>query len=322
MKTIFAAFCMLMLSISANAQIKRYTYYFDANLAPAQKEKSFIYGKGVTQDSVVWVDFFVILNDQKIFSASYTDSSLNVLHGTSIDYYKNGRVQQLKHYVYNVQEGLTQKWDDKGRQTDSILYTGGAAVFKKQFRYFKGNTIVNEIITDSMRNTLQDISYDTTGRKTREFIFRGNNGIEKIYHPDGTVSNGDSLYTRKDKDATFPGGPKAWATYLTRTLDGAVPIRNGASAGQYKVIVQFIIDKEGNISDIRALSNNGYGMEDEAIRVIRKSGKWSPAQQYGRFVKAYRRQPITFTISQSTTPAPDRTTLQPARRSSKAPSIW
>ncbi|MCD2424992.1 energy transducer TonB [Niabella pedocola] len=321
MKTILPAFLMLMLSLSANGQIKRYTYYFDASLAPAQKEKAFIYGKGVKQDSAVWVDFFLIPNDQKIFSASYTDSSLNILHGKSIDYHKNGRVQLVKRYRYNVQDGLTQKWDDRGRQTDSILYTGGAAVFKKQFRYFKENTVLNEIITDSILNTLEDISYDTTGRKIRAVIFSGNTGVEKIYHPDGTVTNGDSLYTREDKDASFPGGPKAWASYLTRTLDGSRPVRAGAPEGQYKVVVQFIVNKDGTLLDIKALSTNGYGMEDEALRVIRNSGKWNPAMQYGRLVKAYRRQPITFSISKGTLTS-DRNILQPSRRSSQAPSIW
>jgi len=297
MKTILAALLTLMLSLSVNAQIKRYIYYFDANLAPAQKEKAFVYGSGVKQDSAMWVDFFLILNNQKIFSSTYTDSSLNTLHGNSIDYYQNGRVQQVKHYVYNVQDGLTQKWDSMGRKTDSLVYRKGAATFKKKFRYAHNNSIVNEIITDSIENTMQNISYDTTGRKTRAFIFSGNNGIEKIYQADGTVTDGDSLYTRKEKDAGFPGGGKAWAGYLTRTLDGAAPVRGGAPPGQYKVIIQFIIDKDGTLHDIKALSNNGYGMEDEAIRVIRRSGKWSPAMQYGRLVKAYRKQPITFAIN-------------------------
>jgi protein TonB len=62
-------------------------------------------------------------------------------------------------------------------------------------------------------------------------------------------------------------------------------------------VVQFIVDKEGNISDVKALTNQGYGMEDEAVRVIKKGPNWTPAQQNGRYVKAYRKQPITFVVS-------------------------
>ncbi|MGJ7030705.1 energy transducer TonB [Niabella hirudinis] len=296
MKTILAALIMLV-SLPLNGQNKRYAYYLDVTLSPTQKQNAFIYGKGVKQDSAVWVDFHLVLNDQKLFSAAYTDSSLQVLHGKSIDYYPNGNIQQMKSYVFNVQEGLTQKWDSMGRQTDSIIYKKGAVAVKKTFRYSKGNIILNEIITDSVLNTMQDIRYDTTGHKLRAFVFSGNTGIEKIYRADGSVTNGDSLYTREDKEAAFPGGPKAWRAYLTRALDAKVPIKNGAPEGRYQVMVKFIVDKDGRLLDIKAISSNGYGMENEAVGVIRGSGKWTPAQKYGRSIKAYKMQPITFAIT-------------------------
>jgi protein TonB len=62
-------------------------------------------------------------------------------------------------------------------------------------------------------------------------------------------------------------------------------------------MVQFVVDKEGNISDVKALTNHGYGMEQEAVRAIQKGPKWTPAVQNGRQVKAYRRQPITFQVT-------------------------
>ncbi|MEQ1678624.1 MAG: energy transducer TonB, partial [Chitinophagaceae bacterium] len=45
-----------------------------------------------------------------------------------------------------------------------------------------------------------------------------------------------------------------------------------------------------------SLTNHGYGMEEEAMRVIKKGPKWTPAVQNGRQVKAYRKQPITFQV--------------------------
>ena len=62
------------------------------------------------------------------------------------------------------------------------------------------------------------------------------------------------------------------------------------------MVVQFVVDKEGNISDVRSLTNHGYGMEEEAMRVIKKGPKWNAAIQNGRQVKAYRKQPITFRV--------------------------
>ncbi|MBD0333129.1 MAG: TonB family protein, partial [Chitinophagaceae bacterium] len=66
----------------------------------------------------------------------------------------------------------------------------------------------------------------------------------------------------------------------------------------YTVIIQFIVDKEGNISDVKALTNHGYGMEQEAMRAVKKAPKWTPAIQNGRQVKAYRKQPITFIVTE------------------------
>jgi protein TonB len=83
---------------------------------------------------------------------------------------------------------------------------------------------------------------------------------------------------------------------LERNANGNVATDNNAPEGTYTVMVQFVVDKEGVPSDVRALTNFGYGMEEEAIRVIRKGPKWIPAIQNGRQVKAYRRQPITFRV--------------------------
>ncbi|MEI6946798.1 energy transducer TonB [Paraflavisolibacter sp. H34] len=111
------------------------------------------------------------------------------------------------------------------------------------------------------------------------------------------VEDESKVFEKVEVEAEFPGGTSAWARYLNRTLNGSVPVDNGAPEGSYTVIVQFIVDKAGAISDVKALTNHGYGMEEEAIRVIKKGPKWTPAIQNGRNVNAYRKQPITFVIA-------------------------
>jgi protein TonB len=87
-----------------------------------------------------------------------------------------------------------------------------------------------------------------------------------------------------------------WEKFLLRYLNANVPIDNGAPVGRYKVIIEFVVDKEGKVSDLKAISNAGYGMEQEAIRVLKKSDKWDPAIQNGYPVKAYRQQSIVFEV--------------------------
>lgn len=97
-------------------------------------------------------------------------------------------------------------------------------------------------------------------------------------------------------EASFPGGDNAWKRFLEKKLNPNTPVDNGAPDGQYQVWVQFIVDKTGAISDVKALSNHGYGMEEEAVSVIRKGPNWIPAIQNGKNVKAYRKQSILFIV--------------------------
>ncbi|MGC4035094.1 MAG: energy transducer TonB [Chitinophagaceae bacterium] len=106
----------------------------------------------------------------------------------------------------------------------------------------------------------------------------------------------DQTFTVVEIDASFPGGMDAWKHYLERHLNANTPIDNGAPAGQYKVWIQFVVDKEGNISDVKPLTNLGYGMEEEALKIITKGPNWIPAVQNGNKVKAYRKQSIVFVV--------------------------
>ncbi|MES1197820.1 MAG: energy transducer TonB [Chitinophagaceae bacterium] len=94
-------------------------------------------------------------------------------------------------------------------------------------------------------------------------------------------------------EAKFTGN---WQKFLERNLNPEVPINNGAPAANYSIDIQFVVDIEGNVSDIKPLTNLGYGMEQEAVRVLKKATKWEPAIQNGRKVKAYRRQRIIFQV--------------------------
>jgi protein TonB len=107
----------------------------------------------------------------------------------------------------------------------------------------------------------------------------------------------NKIFDKVEIDASFPGGDSKWRRFLETNCNGQVASDNGAPEGTYTTVIQFVVDKEGNISDVRSLTNHGYGMEEEAMRVIKKGPKWIPAIQNGRQVKAYRRQPITFQVT-------------------------
>ncbi len=108
----------------------------------------------------------------------------------------------------------------------------------------------------------------------------------------------NKVFTVVQIPAEYPGGLAAWSRYLERNLNSNVPVDNGAPAGRYTVILSFIVDKNGGISEINAENDPGYGTKEEAVRVLKKGGGWKPAVQNGRNVIYRHRQSITFQVSE------------------------
>ena len=107
--------------------------------------------------------------------------------------------------------------------------------------------------------------------------------------------------------AEFPDGLDGWAKYLQKNLNvelGSkhVKIPKGQKIGKATVILSFIIDKEGNVSEVKVEStipkNIHSSLMKEAIRVIVNGPKWIPATQDGKKVKYRHRQSISWEVTE------------------------
>lgn len=63
-----------------------------------------------------------------------------------------------------------------------------------------------------------------------------------------------------------------------------------------KVYVQFVIDQQGNLTDVRSIKGIGAGCDEEAVRVIQNAPSWTPGKQRGKPVKVRMILPITFKL--------------------------
>ena len=115
--------------------------------------------------------------------------------------------------------------------------------------------------------------------------------------PPDTLKINSTAYAAVEVEASYPGEGPAWMRFLEKNLNADVPVKNDAPVGIYTAIAAFAVDKDGTLSNVKAVTRFGFGMEDEIMRVIERSGKWVPALQNGTPVKAYRRQPITFIVN-------------------------
>ena len=103
----------------------------------------------------------------------------------------------------------------------------------------------------------------------------------------------DFVFTKVEIEASFPGGPTAWTKYVTRAI--TAEIDEISEDGKFGTVnVRFIVDKNGNVSDVEAQTMKGTKLAQVAVNAIRKGPKWTPAQQNGRMVNAYRVQPVTL----------------------------
>jgi len=107
------------------------------------------------------------------------------------------------------------------------------------------------------------------------------------------------VFSEVEVEPQFPGGDNAWQRYLQENLNTSTPISNNAPNGNYIAKVQFIVGADGSLRDITALSTNGFGMEEEAARIVKNGPKWIPASQNERIVQAYKKQTITFSVNRN-----------------------
>lgn len=98
--------------------------------------------------------------------------------------------------------------------------------------------------------------------------------------------------------ARFPDGLAGWTKFLEKNLNRDLPVNNGAPAGIYTVVVSFVVNKDGIISEVQAENDPGYGTGAEAVRAIKKGPNWIAAEQNGTKVIYRQRQAISFRVSE------------------------
>lgn len=117
-------------------------------------------------------------------------------------------------------------------------------------------------------------------------------GTQVVSAPVEKKEDEDKIFTKVEKEASFPGGQAAWQKYVKRAIEAELDEFTDSDFGT--CVVKFVVDKQGNVSDVQATTMKGSKLAEVAVNAIRKGPKWIPAQQNGRYVNAYRLQPVTL----------------------------
>lgn len=92
----------------------------------------------------------------------------------------------------------------------------------------------------------------------------------------------------------FPGGKEALAEYLANNLNYTDSAKNAHING--RVVTRFVIQGDGNISDIAIVETPGYGLSEEVVRVLKGMPRWKPGKKDGKTVSVYFVLPVFFNL--------------------------
>jgi antitoxin component YwqK of YwqJK toxin-antitoxin module len=306
---------VLSVSIPAAAQkIERaYDHAFRETKGAAR-----IYAFIEKQDSLWHMKAYFIPEKSMAREATYKDDSCKIPHGVYSEFYANKQLKTTGRSLNGKQEGVWLRYHENGMLWDSAAYHNG------QLTGIRLQWHANGYLSDSS-NFAKDgsgvsFSWYDDGKPSGNGSYTTNSkkgGKWTLLQPDGKTRAieeyvNDSMvsvqcfdekgnrYTDKEcaeNEAEFKGGQTAWVKYLTNNLNPDVPQKNKAPNGMFTVAMQFIVNTDGKVTDIKPMTNFGFGMEKEAERILKNSPRWNPAFQHGRKVKAYRIQPITFMVS-------------------------
>ncbi len=103
------------------------------------------------------------------------------------------------------------------------------------------------------------------------------------------------ILTFAEEMPEFPGGQEAMMAFLRKNIQYPPMARENGIEG--RVVLQFVVNKDGNISDIEIVKKLGWGLEEEAIRIVKIMPGWKPAKQNGKPVMLRMIWPLVITFN-------------------------
>lgn len=103
----------------------------------------------------------------------------------------------------------------------------------------------------------------------------------------------NQIFTSVEVLPAFPGGDKAWEKFVRGYQYPAQAVENGVSG---RVVVSFVVEKDGSLTDVKVVRDPGMGTGDAALKLFKKSPKWTPGIQNSRPVRVAYTQTIALNL--------------------------
>jgi len=300
-----------------NSSAQKREELFDYSFKPASFG-AYYYVVTEREDSI-WHRKAYYLSPQSLaMEGWYKDDSCRVENGLFTSFHSTQFPKSRGHYVDGKKEGVWMTWNEKGMLIDSSTYKNEKRS-GISMRWHDNGMARDSMNFDENGNGVQVSWYDDGVLASAGFWMQDTlkRGRWKYYHKNSVVMaieeyvNGKkqacSCYDEKgiqldslacmEKEAEPAGGPKGWKNFLELNLQSLIREKsNVLRSGDYTVPIRFVVEKDGSLGTFAAFTNYGNGLEQDLIKILKRSAKWTPGMQFGRAVRSYHIQPFTFKI--------------------------
>lgn len=157
----------------------------------------------------------------------------------------------------------------------------------------------DELVDEKKEPPTQD---DLQGKVISTVNSEGNADADNImpieHHEEAAVvgleTDKEDIFISVEQQPNFPGGLEELMKFLARNLRYPKAAQNVDVEG--KVYVQFVVNREGKVSQVTVLKGIGYGCDEEAVRVMNLMPAWTPGKQGGKAVSVRYNLPISFKL--------------------------
>mgnify|MGYP003675969537 CR=1 FL=1 len=169
-------------------------------------------------------------------------------------------------------------------EVGDVIFASHVNYQKKEFIVEKGKTEY-QISLDVAKNTLEKVVVVGYGIPSDKEGAKSITAVKKIF-------------TVVEMKPEFPGGVSEMYKFLARNIH--YPTIAAKDNIQGTVIINFIVNEEGYIQQPKVEKGLGYGLEEEATRVVLKMPQWKPAMQNGKPVAVEYTLPVEFALESPT----------------------
>ncbi len=117
---------------------------------------------------------------------------------------------------------------------------------------------------------------------------------EAVAQPEPKPEVENKVFDVVEQMPSFPGGPSALMKYLSENVKYPVVAQENGVQG--RVVVSFVVEKDGHITDVKVVRSVDPSLDKEAARVVKSMPSWIPGKQNGSAVRVKYNVPVSFKL--------------------------